>query len=520
MKTYGRTTILANITEKELLSKKNKDLDKTIIDILLNSKSIHDNNRAETLYLKGYYYGDQDIKEKEKHTRDEINNKIVENWAYAFVDFKKSLLLGKPIHYVQINDNDSNEVSTLNKYVIYEGKTTKDQEIYEDMLVCGRGFRYVNKDATFVSEDDQSPFELINCPVEDTEVVYSSKLGNEQLFAYIVTDMEQLIPSQNDKGETVYDEDGNIVYVPSEYQEYTVYLRNKVITYSNKSGNLERVGEPIPLLMGEHIIIEYFLNRKRISMIEIGKDLFDNINEVESLDKDDLEQFVNSILVFTNARVNEEDLEEIKRLGALSIASTEGQKASVDLLEQRLNSNDTQTMYNRLLDALHMILGIPKANDNGEITSGDTGKAKATGQGYTSATIRIQNDENMIKDCDKKTLRVLLKVCKSVSNSEIKELQVSQIDNNLQIDQRDNLLVKTQGLMNLYACDIPRETANSIVNLFNDPHAVSVEQEKLFGKQTSKLGASSTDKNTSDENKANKQDNDITRAVESDSQDQ
>ena len=512
MKTYGRTTILANLTEKQLLSLKDKDLDNTIIDILLNSKGIHDNNKADTLYLKGYYYGDQDIKVKEKHTREEINNKIVENWAYAFVDFKKTLLLGKPIHYVQLDDKDSEEVSTLNKYVKYEGKTTKDLEIYEDVLVCGRGFRYANKDATFVNEDDQSPFELINCPVDDTEVVYSSKLGNEQLFAYVVTDMQQSIPTQNDKGETIYE--------TVNYEEYTVYLRNQVITYSNKSGELKRVGKPLPLLLNEHIITEYYVNRKRISLIEIGKDLFDNINEVESLDKDDLEQFVNSILVFTNAKVSEEELEEIKELGALSIASTEGQKASVDLLEQRLNSNDTQTMYNRLLDALHMILGVPKANDNGELTSGDTGKAKATGQGYTSATIRVQNDENMIKDCDKKVLRVLLKICKGISNSNIKTLEVSQLDNNLQIDQRDNLLVKTQGLMNLYSCDIPRETANSIVNLFNDPHQVSVEQEKLFGPQTSKNPQTNTDANTDAVNKANKQDNDITRVEETDSQEQ
>jgi SPP1 family phage portal protein len=512
MKTYGRCTILANITEKELLSLTDKELDKKIIDILYNSKGIHDNNKRETLYLKGYYYGDQDIKDKEKFTRDDINNKIVENWAYAFVDFKKTMLLGKPIHYVQIDDKDSEEVSTLNKYVIYEGKTTKDMEIYEDVLVCGRGFRYVNKDASFINEDDQSPFELINCPVEDTEVVYSSKLGNEQLFAYIQTDMEQLVPSQNDEGETIYQ--------PVPYEEYTVYLRNKVITYSNKSGTMERVGQAVPLLMNEHIIQEYFVNRKRISLIEIGKDLFDNINEVESLDKDDLEQFVNSILVFTNAKVSAEDLEEIKSMGALSIASTEGQKASVDLLEQRLNSNDTQTMYNRLLDALHMILGIPRANENGELSTGDTGKAKATGQGYTSATIRMQNDENMIKDCDKRTLKIILKICKKVSNSKIANLQVSQLDNNLQIDQRDNLLVKTQGLMNLYACDIPRATANSIVNLFNDPHQISMEQEKLFGKQVSNATKKNDTSKTSDANKANEQDNKITKAEQSDSQEQ
>ena len=56
-------------------------------------------------------------------------------------------------------------------------------------------------------------------------------------------------------------------------------------------------------------------------------------------------------------------------------------------------------------------------------------------------------------------------------------------------DRLDNLLVKTQGLLNLYACDIPREFANSIVNLFSDPHAITMEQEKLFGPQISQLGA-------------------------------
>lgn len=512
MKTYGRTTIYANLTEQDLLNITDEEtLDNTITTILNNSDDIHERNKIESAYLYDYYYGDQDIKLKEKHTRDEINNKIVENWAWAIVDFKKALLLGKPIQYVQLDDKDGEEVSTLNKYVKYEDKTKKDQDIYEDILVCGRGFRYINKDATFVNEDDQSPFELINCPVLDTEVVYSSKLGNEQLFAYIVTDLQTLVPKTDDNGQVTYD--------PVKYKEYTVYLRNKVITYSNISGSLVRVGEPKPLLLGEHIIQEYFVNRKRISLIELGKDIFDNINELESLDKDDLEQFVNAIMVFTNVKVSAEQLDEIKELGALQIASTEGQKASVELLEQRLNSNDTQTFYNRLIDALHMILGIPKANDNGEMASGDTGKAKATGQGYTSSTIRTQNDENMFKSCDKKSLKVILKICKKVANSQIKGLLVSQIDNNLQIDQRDNLLVKTQGLMNLYSCDIPREVANSIVNLFNDPHSVSVEQDRLFGPQQMS-GGSQKNNTTSEENEINKQNNEITRIEQTDSQEQ
>lgn len=516
LKTYGRTTILAPYEEKDLLELYNKKdfkkLDEIITDILLSSKEIHDQNKNETLYLKGYLYGDQDIKNKEKHTREEINNKSTENWVWAFVDFKKTYLLGKPIQYVELDSSDEEEISILNKFVRYDGKKAKDMEIYQDMLVCGRGFRYTNTNEEFI--EGKAPFESINCNPEDTEVVYSNRLGNKQLFAYIVTEMQQV--------KTVTDDTGQLVKVLKPYQEYQVYLRNGVITYSNKSGQLQRVGEPLPLLWNEHIITEYFLNKKRISMIEIGKDLFDDINYLESLDKDDMEQFVNAILVFVNAKVSEEDLEDIKEMGAVCINSTEQKKASVDLLQGRLNATDTQTYYNRLLTALHQILGVPMAGENGSVTFGDTGQAKLTGQGFTEAGIRAEGDTTMFGVCDLKSLEVILKVCKQNKSSGIKTLEVSQIDNKFQRDMSENLLVKTQGLMNLYSCDIPRNVANSIVNLFGDPNAVTKEQERLFGKQQSQQGAktgnSFGEDNASQENKINEQNNDLTKATQNDLQ--
>lgn len=530
MKTFGRTTILANISEKELLALDGKELDEKIIEILYNAAPLHQKNREDTIYLKDYVYGDQDIKFKEKQTREEINNKIVENWAWAFVDFKKNYLLGRPIQYVQRNDSGSDEITLLNKYVGYEGKTVKDADDYFDDLVCGRGFTYINKDidkANEVLADDEAPFEIINCPAEDTEVVYSSRLGNEQLFAYICTQMVYYTVSNNNDNK-------EIVYEPHFYDEYQVYLRNKVITYNNKSGTLQRVGEPIALLYNEHLIIESYLNPRRISLVELGKDLFDNVNNLESLDADDVEQFVNAIMVFKNASVDEEDIEAIKKLGAVSISSTDGQQASVDLLQQRLNSADTKAYYDRLLDALHMILGIPRASDDGQMQNGDTGKAKLTGQGFTSAGIRATGDENMIKLHDTKKLKVILKVCKENKSSGIKNIQVSDIENKLQIDQRDNLLTKTQGLMNLYACDIPREVANSIVNLFNDPHSVSEQQEKLFGTQTSRNQSNqgnivpndeenvdaTNDPRISDEHRVQAQNNQMKNKESIDSQDQ
>lgn len=527
MKTYGRTTILANISEKELLGLSPEKLDEKIIEILSNSSAIHENNRRETVYLKDYVYGDQDIKDKVKKTREEINNKLVENWAWAFVDFKKNYLLGRPIQYVQRNDTGSDEITALNRYVGYEGKTVKDANDYFDDLVCGRGFTYINKDnLETLDGEDEAPFEIINCPAENTEVVYSSQLGNEQLFAYICTPMINYIPVVEDNKIVTYDEE--------QYNEYQVYLRDKVITYNNKTGLLKRIGDPVPLLYNEHIIVESYLNPRRVSLVEIGKDLFDSINQIDSLDADDIEQFVNAIMVFKNVSVDDDDFDKIKEMGAVCISSSDGQQASVDLLQQRLNANDTQAYYNRLLDALHTICGIPRASDDGQMQNGDTGKAKLTGQGFTSAGIRATGDENMIKLHDMKKLKVILKICKANSNSGIKTINVSDIENKLQIDQRDNLLTKTQGLMNLYACDIPREIANSIVNLFNDPHSVSVQQEELFGKQTSRNQSNqgnqmlndkenvdaTNDPRISDENRVQAQNNLIKKKEMIDSQDQ
>ena len=149
IKTYGRTTIKANYTENDLLNGNEEDIIKLIMNILENSIPIHENNKNETRYLYDYYYGLQDIyEEKRKYTRPEIDNKTVENWAYACIDFKKNLLLSKPIQYTQLNDSVEEQISLLNKYVRFCNKKAKDLMIYEDVLVCGRGFRYINKALT------------------------------------------------------------------------------------------------------------------------------------------------------------------------------------------------------------------------------------------------------------------------------------------------------------------------------------------------------------------------------------
>jgi SPP1 family phage portal protein len=462
---YGRETIFINQRESDLVNLDVKNLKKVLESYIPLIVDTHERNKTRIRYLWDYYLGVQDIRKKVKHTRQEINNKKTENWAYAIIDFKKAWQLGNPIQYVMVNEVDSEEIEQLNKYARFESKESKDQLLYEDILVTGRGYRY---HATRRNADpkEDAPFEIHNLDRDCCEVVYSNGIGHEQLFSVIITDMKEIVEIDGKKTDQYY-------------EEITIYTRNRKLVCQYRNGTITWLPKQFEvLILQEHIITEYFVNRDRISLIEIGKNLFDGINELESMDFDDMEQFVNSLMVFTNAEVNEKELDEIKTLGAVSIKSTENKKASVELLQSRLNATETQTFYTRLLVALHQILGIPMATDSGTVTSGDTGKAKMTGQGYTSAGIRAKTDETMFKACDLNALKVILKICRRASGSKIKDLYASEIESKMNRDMSDNLLVKTQGLMNLLSANVPKEYAVPIINLFSDANAVVKGMEK------------------------------------------
>lgn len=472
MELMGRTTITANYTEKEFLKGTTKDRQKRVLEILQNSIDIHRKNAKETKFLLGYLYGRQDIRHKEKKTRTDINHKKVENWVYAFVDWKKTFLLGKPIQYAPLNDVGTQEISILNKYVQYDNKGQLDVEIYQDVLTCGRGFRFIGR--TEMNEDDETPFEILNLEPDRTEVVYSSGIRKEQLGAYYITPMETIVTKKND----VTGEEEPFA-VP--YEIINFYTRKEMFRISNE-GNEWKVLEIVPIILNEHLIKEYYVNKARISMIEIGKDMFDDINYIQNLDMDDTEAFVNSIMVFTNAEIDAAKMDEIKEYGALSIKSTDTKSAKVEILQSRLKALETEIFYLRKLNALHNILGVPMASNNGSPSNAETGKAMLTGQGFTSANIRIEGDVSAIQGRDRETLKTLLKIAKKHPKSEIKNLAVGDIDIKLTRDMSENLLVKTQALINLRSAQIPDEIANSVIGLFSDPVSVTQMQQDYMNK--------------------------------------
>ena len=84
----------------------------------------------------------------------------------------------------------------------------------------------------------------------------------------------------------------------------------------------------------------------------------------------------------------------------------------------------------------------------------------------------------------------------------------------------ENILTKTQALMNLMSANIPPEIRNSVIGLFSDPVAVTKLQE-TYEKEKQKLEKELKEKSTtSDENKVAEQNNNLTKTTELDNQGQ
>lgn len=479
--TYGRQTIYTSVKETEL------SID-NIKKILCQAIPIHMKNKKETKYLYNYYLGKQDILERKKHTREEIKNIAVENLAYSFVNFRKGYIFGKPIQYVQNENMESDEVNTLNKFFKYENKPAKDFMLAEDIYVCGRGFRYNAPDINeFDKNVDEAPFTLANIDKDKCEVVYSDDILKKQILSFVEDRYE--------------DEEGNPYYI------YSVYTKDKLHRF--KVVNVDELESEVNIDDISHVskeslypkfhrIIEHYFNKSRISMVEIGKTLFDEVNNLNSLDLDDVEQFVNAIMVFINAEVNEEEIADIKALGAVNIASSDNKPASVELLNQSIQAEKTQVLYDRLKNALHSLFGIPLASDAGTKVTGDTGSAKESGQGWTMADQKSIEDEIMFEMCDRQVLKNILMVCKEVDESGIKELKASDIIEKFQKNKTDNILIKTQALLNLKTAQIHPQIAMSIIDLFPDSENTYNKSKEYYGEENLWLEEEKEETNPSD----------------------
>lgn len=441
---FGRKMILSDYTEAEL----NSD---TIGKILTAKFSEHEANVNELNYLYDFYKGKQPILEKVKKVRENINHKVVENNAYFLVEFKKGYVFGEPIQYVQRGDAADKEILRLNSYMLAEEKQTKDSDLAEWLYIAGVAPRMILPE----KENEESPFSIYNLDPRNAFVVYNNGLGNKPLM-----------------GVTYFTkEDGTIkgsVYTKKDIYEIEG-LAHKVTVKRVDKNPMNRVN-----------ILEYTLNKSRLGIIEVVKDLLNTLNDIDSNDMDAIDQFVQSLVVFVNNDVDAETFKELMDLGAVKVKTENpSTPADVKLLTNDLSHADTKVYYDRIYNQMLTIVGIPSKND--KASGGDTGQARLLGEGWTMADERAKQDENAFKRSAREELKMILDICKRSIGSGIKNVEIKDIDIKFTRNKTDNMLVKAQSLLNLKNAQVSPDIAMTVCGLFSDPNETYYKSKEFYG---------------------------------------
>lgn len=391
-------------------------------------------NKPIIRYLWNYYKGDQPIRYRKKVSRDDIINKIVENHAYEFVQFKTGQTYGEPVQYISRRDDErvNKRVDELNDYMIDADKQMKDIASGEWQSAVGSSYKAAQK------ANGEIPFRIVSPSPLNTFVIYS-KRTEEPLLA-----VQELTDEEGKSYKLCFSENMEFVIRNSELVEWKLHA------------------------FGGIPIVEYPNNAERISDIELVIDILDAMNNMQSNRMDAIEQFVQSWVKFVNCDVDEVQFQKMKMLGALVVKSNNGEnKADVDIMTQELSQTESQVAKGDLWDNALTILAIPNKQTN---TGGDTQGAVELRNGWDFSKTRAKLKDPFVKSSEKRLAKVVLNILRISGN----DLGITTRDFDVQINHSptDNLVVKCQALQYLLQCGIHPLMAIKTIGLWGDAEKV------------------------------------------------
>lgn len=428
-------------------------------------------NKLQIDYLVSYLEGIQDIYNKTKEVRETINNKNVENHAFEIVEFLKGYLVGNPIQYSQrITTALVDDITYLNTYMVEQEKAKKDTQMIEWIATCGKGLYLTLPNPDKVENiEKEAPFKEYLIDPREGDVIYSSTLNKEKIGCFVVTEIPK-----NERGERY------LITIYGKGKKYEIYSKGEI---PNKNMRIEEKEFIMPYVP----MTEYYFFESRMGLIEIVKDSLDLLNLINSNEMDDIEQFVNNIMVLINQDIKPEDVKLLRENKLLKLKSMNPQMAAdVKFLQQSLQHGDIDVFYNRVYEKMMGIVAIPRSGDVAT-SGGDTGQARLLGTGWTLADQRAMTYQNMLASSERENLKNVLWICRITDKCPIKNIYPSEIDVKFNINRSDNMLVKAQTMSYLKQLELPTSIIAEKSQFFNDPLEVSKEWDKQIEKNKKEI---------------------------------
>lgn len=458
--------------------------------------SAHQENAKKIKFLYDYFLGEQDVLKKERrYNIDKFNNnKIIENHAKRQVEFKVGFLTGEQRDYTHKADSNTDDLIYLDRYYTDCNFFQKDKVLKQWVYATGVGVTHTAPRTDIIVNDKideltgkqlvryakpeegydvqfEAPFTFSVLDPKDNFVVYSSAFDKAPLFCVSIVDVDI-----TKEGETI-PELGKQILIETKYATFYVNSDNKYTNLLWEDASFKVVPKSLRYLP----MIEYSINQDRIGLIETNRSLYNSINTFRSAVADMTVDSANAIMVFKNVDINSEEVKAMKQAGAIIISDAQngrtGGAADLKTITMEIPFDGLNTYIDELIHSCYDIVGVPLAS--GQVTSGgDTGQARLIGGGWENAYIIINTEATTLKGYDYEELKLILLLCKQVPNCPLDQLNASQIDITYRVNQSDNYLVKTQGMMNLYSINMPLEQILKSSKLFNDIKTVAKEWQK------------------------------------------
>lgn len=446
------------------------------VKMALRSVMIHfETNKSEIDYLWRYYLGEQDVLNRVKDIRPDITKNTPVNHAKQIVSFFASYTFGEGAQYIkrgtsiyQTKDRHD-QVSQLNDGLAFKDKRALDIELANWFLATGVAYRTAFPSKNF--DPDELPIEIGVLDPRTTAIVYSADINPQPLMAFTIVE-----------GRT---SDSRTKYI------FHIYTKDTYYKLESSVSDLGLVfGTPVEqkslALNGMLPIIEYNANPEKQGVFEPVIPILNLINDVTTNRAEGVEQFIQAYWKFVNTEITPEDYLAFMKSGAIVLNSGRDDKypSDVDLIKQELDQNGVQSFVDDLTLRAFQITGVP---DRRNSTGGSTGAANMVSNGWFDTDSKVDALEGMFVRSEKKFLRILIDITKRLSSTfKFDEFRLPDVDIKFSRNKTDNLLVKTQALMNLLAAGVHPRVAFTTCGLFSDPTSVYEESKEILDKRNAK----------------------------------
>lgn len=426
-----------------------------VIAEVTNSLSRHNLNMLAIEYLYWYRRGLQPILDKEKEVRPEINHIIVENHADEIVAFKNGYFLTQPAFYISRDKSEevTEKVKKLNEYLYLSGKLQADNKVVDWFHTCGTGVCYIQ-----AVDDPDAPVRAYSLDPRAAYVVYDLTPAHNPVYAV------NMVSAGDEKTVLfdVYTKDTVFRLAGGYTGEITTIMPNDTMAVPTDIISI------MPNPIGAVPMVEYHYNSVNMGAFESVITLLDGINEVMSNRIDGVDQFIQSLAVAVNCQFEDgTTANDIRQAGMIVLKSIGENKADFKILSEQLNQTETQVLVDYLYQQVLTICGMPSTTKGGTSTS-DTGAAVLYRDGWYQADTVARNTEDLFKEANRRFDEIFISILNKKTDLGIKlqdfELQFVR-------NETANLLVKTQGALNLKELGLSPEIALAKSGVSNDPVA-------------------------------------------------